>query len=72
VETAAIHYEWARAKTLDDGSAKDKFHDLVARWKSLAERVPENPFSYRKQMLAFSEFLLNVHPVVRFHAQLRL
>ena len=62
VETAALHHQWAHAKTIEDGAARAKFNDLAARFRALAAKVPENPFLYKEQMLSIAEFLENDLP----------
>lgn len=57
VEAAGLHYQWAHAKTIDDGPAKARFRDLATRLRTLAAQVPQNPFGYRPQMLAVADFL---------------
>ena len=62
VETAALHHQWAHAKTIEDGAARAKFRDLATRFRTLAAEVPENPFLYKERMLSIAEFLENDLP----------
>jgi hypothetical protein len=57
VETAWLHHQWAREKTLDDRTAREAFGELTRRWRSLATTTPETPFQYRDRMLAMADFL---------------
>jgi hypothetical protein len=57
VETAALHYQWARAKTLSDSQARVRFNDLEARFRALAAQVPQTILSYKERMLRFADFL---------------
>ena len=73
VETAAIHYQWARAKTLDDSQARTKFIEKATRFRDLAGQVPENPFLYKERMLEFAELLERVLPRIsmeNFHGDI--
>jgi hypothetical protein len=46
VEALALHYQWAHAKTVDDGAARKQFDKLAASFRALAANVPENPSLY--------------------------
>jgi len=57
VETAALHYQWAHAKTIDDGRARTTFRALSSRMREVAATMPANPFGYQQQMIEFADFL---------------
>lgn len=57
VETAAVHYQWAHAKSVDDHAARVRFDELAGQFRALAAKVPENPFLYKERMLSMAKFL---------------
>jgi hypothetical protein len=65
VQVAAVHYQWAHAKKINDGAARLKFLDLTQRMHTLAAQMPENPFGYKQQMLQFAEFLETKLPRIK-------
>ncbi|MBS1815735.1 MAG: hypothetical protein JSS87_12745 [Acidobacteria bacterium] len=57
VEAAALHYQWAHAKTINDRRARKSFDRIAAQFRTLANGVPKNPLLYKERMIAFADFL---------------
>lgn len=57
VEAAALHYRWAHAKDLDDGTARVQFAAVAARIEQVANAAQDNALNCKARMLAFAAFL---------------